>query len=537
MKKTTVIIIVGMMIVPLLLSITAKYSNLVLDVPLSGFSEDKAKPVFSLECFFNGDYQHSYLPWFEQNLKPRGVLTKTYSSLRYNLFDMGNNDVILGAGKDIFATGYVSGELCINGGIDYSDPRYQEEMQLCVNKLQQLQDKLREFDKFLFVYIAASKGNFNYTNIPKRIRDVAPEGRITSTEYFSKLIADTTIPHIICRDYKDQLEYPAFYPTGIHWSRTFEQIISSKIIEGISQASGKQYRQLLLGEANESTKPIGRDDDGYSLQNVWNPIRGITFYEYAMSREDKADYDKFRLLIQGDSFSEGIIGDIRRTFQFQDIHYINRCAYYQAPNSQITPFESWESLDLSSILDGVDGVIIEATEPELQYYFSGFVDYLLSFLESYVPRPAMHPCVQELDLNRDEVWDALNSGAVAGLYGKDSNYTWTEPSCLINLQNDTFDKNGLELEFEVPEALFAINADPATVEVYINGHRIYRNVFFGQWKGQVSINPNEFKVISAKDAIYEMEFFCNKSFVPNQVGIFEDNRDFAIKLYYIGGKR
>ena len=277
--------------------------------------------------------------------------------------------------------GYINAEWCINGAADYSEEEHQKNMQNYVEKLKILQDKLARFGKHLYVYIAPSKANFYPENIPQKYKAIADKNAVPSTVYFSQLIAETDIPHLICRDQKDTLQYPAFYTTGVHWSRTFEQETSARIIRELSEITGKNYRNIMLEEVKQSSIPFWRDSDVYDLLNVWGELQG-DFYEYMVNREYAEDYDKIRVLVHGDSFGMGIRKDILDLYPYEAFWYINRAQYIQYNYDTSAKIDSWDTFDITNCLNDIDVVVLETTESEVVQYAYGFVDYLIEFLDT-----------------------------------------------------------------------------------------------------------------------------------------------------------
>lgn len=307
LKKMVIVLFLTVLYLPFVLGLVSKAGAWACDVPLKGFTDSTEKPAFSAGSFLKGEFQKNFTKWYEASFKPRGVITKTYATIRYHCFNLGNR--FIGYNKDIYDMGYINAEWCINGAADYSEEEHQKNMQNYVEKLKILQDKLARFGKYLYVYIAPSKANFYPENIPQKYKAIADKNAVPSTVYFSQLIAETDIPHLICRDQKDTLQYPAFYTTGVHWSRTFEQETSARIIRELSEITGKNYRNIMLEEVKQSSIPFWRDSDVYDLLNIWGELQG-DFYEYMVNREYAEDYDKIRVLVHGDSFGMGIRKDI-----------------------------------------------------------------------------------------------------------------------------------------------------------------------------------------------------------------------------------
>ena len=378
------ICIIGMILyLPLMLMIASRITGHSLDTPLLGYTDTAEKPELSVGSFWTSEFQNGFVNWIAQVIKPRGYLIKTYATFRYNCFNLGNRP--LGYEHDVFEMPYINGELVINGTKDLADSDNQAEMEDYVRKLSFLNKKLADMDKSLFVYVAANKADFHRDKILKKYSNISDEKSVKPIDYFESLSKETDVPIFITRDWKDKLEYPAFYNSGIHWSRPYEQEISAYIVDQLSSLTGKKYRKIILGDIKNSSTPYFRDTDVFDLLNVWNRPNE-TFYEYEYCFDNSVDdFDHMRLLIQGDSFAEGFCHDILELSQDEYICFINRNQLITENWGQYDKYitvDSLEEIDIKGYLDNVDAVVIELDEAELTSYSYGFVDYLLDNLSA-----------------------------------------------------------------------------------------------------------------------------------------------------------
>lgn len=529
MKKTFVAIVIAIIYLPLVLGIVSANTKYNCDVTLDGYTDNVEKPQFKPETFFTGEFQSNYSAWFEQNLKLRGVFTRTYSSIRFNLFYLGNRPV--GYNHDVFEWNYINSELGINGAENLNNQQNQELLDDYVDKLVSVNEKLQKCGKTLYLFVTPSKANFNKTNISKKYKDISPDDMVTPVEYLAEKIAKTDVPYLICRDMKDSLEYPAFYTTGIHWSRTFEQKASAQVISDLAALTGKNYRNIVLGNANQSSEPYWRDDDVYKLLNVWNKINNIDYYEYTEEREYSEEYDKIRLLIQGTSFSEGIRRDISMVYPYEDVYYINRAKYITDLTEKQIKIESWDTFDITNYLNNVDAIVIETTEAEIMYRANGFLEYLNSFLDTYEPMPYVADYPRSFDTSSDEPWQL---GAVKGVYGPEDWFAWTTPYFQVTVRNEEITEDGLEIEFMVPGLLFEDDSDYIHMEVFVNGKKLHESDYSKKWRGSVYIDEEE---LEADGDVYCVEIYCSKYFNPKERGMSEDNRNLSLQLMYMGKTR
>lgn len=530
MKRVCVIFFLGILYTPIILGIITGTTTIPIDVPLIGYIESIDKPVFSWASFITGKYQEEISLWFNMNLYPRGILTRTYSSINYNLFHIGNRPI--GDNGDIFEEQYINAELCIGDRYNYSIDVNKTSMENFISELSSVHKKLNSINKSLLIYIAPNKADFNFENIPQKYIDISSNDSQKVIDCFREQIEQTDIPYMICSDLKKELAYPAFYPTGIHWSRTFEQIVTNRLIAQISSISQKQYRNIILNHVKSSNTPFWRDGDLFELLNVWNKVNG-TYYEYIAEKEYPEQYDKMRFLIWGDSFAEGLRKDILDNYPYEDIYYINYVNYVLDKYGTKTELNnSWDNFDFNYYLDRTDAVVIGITESFLNDYTIGFIDQLDAFLDTYIPEKTREQYMDFLDAESNNKWkyEFLN-----GIYEKEKNYVWLNPYSEFSLCDPQITRDGLELVFNITEEIF-YDDKPQEVIIYINGKRIYRNKFSKICLESVLITAEELMKLKEEGDIYNIGIYCSKSFVPKNVGI-NDERELGIVLKYAGRSR
>ena len=530
MKRCTVLAFVVLVFMPILLSVASGISNRSFDAALEGYTEKVEKPTFNPTSFFSGEFQSQYNRYFEESFQPKGVYTKTYATLQYDLFSKGNR--YIGKNRDIFENNYINGELCLEGMPNYAVPEQRQAMQDYVDKLVLLQEKLNRINKFLFVCVTPSKANFDFDNILEKTKHMASQDRVNAAECFSELIAQTDVPHMMCRDRRDSLAYPAFYPTGIHWSRTFEQETNASIIRELSALSGKKYRSIILGEVVGSSTPFWRDADVFNLLNVWHEPK-CTYYEYVELMDESEEYDRIRLLIQGSSFSKGFFRSVLGLYPNETILYINRDISTIENGGREIPFATFDDVDMDRYLDSVDGIMIETVENELSNYSNGFVDYLLEYLDSYVPGSTTSRAVC-FDGASDDAW---NLGALRGIYGREVTFAWATRDSLVMLNDPLLKDVGMEIACAIPSQVFTNSSDADVLTVTVNGSEVWKNEYTQAWEGVVYLPPEALEHAITDGENYDIELRVSKSFVPQEIGENDDTRDLAIRLMYVGRKR
>lgn len=381
------------------------------------------------------------------------------------------------------------------------------------------------------VCLSPSKAYFDFDNIPQKYKDIAPADRINGAECFKQLLSDTDVSYVICRDKRDELDYPAFYRTGIHWSRTFEQITRAAIIQKIEEINHCSYREPINNEVKASSTPFYNEKDIFNLMNIWDGCLSETYYEFVEQYEEKRRLDKLRILIQGTSFSDGLRLFMQKAMPFDDIFYINRNKYVINNEGEILPFSDWKQLDFDAYLDNVDVICIESTESELENNSYGFVGFLLEYLDHYTPTDASHMYQKDLSADSALKW---NSDTVKGVFEGDGRYCWTQKEFNVVLEDDGIAKSGLEIDFSVCGELLNNDEKQAIVKLWVNGIKVGEEVYDSPGDKTIRIDPAfiEENPIYGHD-IVNVEVHSSGSFVPREAGMGDDSRELALALYYV----
>lgn len=528
-KKVTIWIFVLIIFMPITLSQIEKITGEKIDVALLGYSDSAERPELTISTFLDGSFQIGYGNWTEENMPLRGVLTKTYNTIRYEAFDLGNRPI--GNNGSIYEPEYLNAELAI-GPFDYSTPERVEELQNMIAHIVSVNSKLRQIGKYLYVYIAPSKADIYPEDMPGNYVALSEPGAVNVKDLFREKISATDVPYLICSDMADELEYPAFYPTGIHWSRTYQQLVSQRVIDDLSALSGENYRNIIIprGRAIRSTEPFWIESDVYDLLNVWI-YPNIDYYEYPVEITESEFAAALNMLLMGDSFADGLKKDIEDNILEDTIFAVNRNSFMVEPNGTVHYIDgNWNNFDWQRYLDLSDFILVEATEPQIIHYTFGFIDYLDSYLDDYVPMEKATYYAFELDGNNEETWNASCS---VGVWQKENGVAWIKPNCRIALSSKNISDHGLEIDYYVPQQ--SVAEEPEQVEIRINGTVVYEGVYTSPTEEKIIIKPDEF--VPDKNDDYIVTIRCSNSFNPYANGESMDNRDLALALRYIGGTR
>lgn len=530
MKRGLIVLFLAILFLPTILGIASHVTRKNFDVSLAGYADKTEKPNFSLSGVLNGEFQANYTAWYQENFYPRGLMIKNYSTILYNLFHLSMTGSIIGKNNDIFESAYIDAELCIEGYSDFSEAEPQAAAQLYMEKLELLQDKLEECGKTLYVVMTPSKADFNRENIPGKYIAMSDPDAIPGQEYLAELLNASDIPHTICFEDKDKHIYPTFYRSGIHWSQTFEQETLVNVLNDLAAYTGKSYPTIVLGDVRAQDTPFGidgRDTDVFDLLNVWNPYTE-TYYQYDMQAKYPEAYDSLGILFHGTSFSIGFFEEYTSVLPFETAIYINRDQYVRT-GSQITPFTSFDEVNISAILDQVDTIVMEILPSEVEQYGNGFVEALLATLETYTPSNPTY--LKNLDTASPGEWD---THYFKGLHAKEPNHVWTKRESQITVQDEKIGESGLEINFSIPTEMFE-NTHCSNLKIYVNGTLTNDIDYYEPWDGSVVIVPE--MLPETNDGVYTIRMICDTSFVPAEVNDSQDTRELSLSLTYIGSVR
>ena len=265
-----------------------------------------------------------------------------------------------------------------------------------------------------------------------------------------------------------------------------------------------------------------RDGDVYDLMNIFSKYEN-DYFQYYTEQMIPEKYNDVRVLVQGDSFSEGFVKDFQNNCIGTGIYNIFYDEWYKDEFNKLTVFKQWQQLPLQYLLDRTDVVVIEFNEAILQKLSNGFVNHLEKFLKTYKPGKK-----EVCFLNR---FDKNNKIPALGVYHNEGDFSWGNKFISLPLKNNVISSNGLMLEFTIPGYLQEVTNKQGVVFVYINGKR-KRSIPVSEGGRHKIIIKDDLQVNENDE--YIVELYSPKSFVPSELGINQDGRSLAIQLHYVG---
>lgn len=526
LKKVLATAFVLFLFLPMILGILSVTSDMKTDVALGGHTDPVSRPEVSVGGFFDGSFQSQFTNWFENTFKPRGVFIRTFNTIRYSLFNEGGERIV-GSNNDIYQEFYLKAEMCIGDEYDFSRKETQGQLNQLVWEMIQVKNKLAEHNKTFIVYVTPNKAHFNTDTIPYKYKIQENDMGIRGVDYLIPLLKQNAIPYLYCDELAEDLEYPAWYTTGIHWSRPYEQICNNELMRKAAELTNKTYRLFDLKKAVQLEKPSGRDTDVYDLMNIWQRVSNGDYYEYPILESHLDNYDVSRILIQGGSFAELFDVDYESAYWDNNISYINYNTYWREAE-QNEPFGGdWTKVPMGRLLDNADCVVVEMNEAAIPNYTSGFVQYLNEYLDQYESGKMEVASLERYAYNDGPVYP---KGAVSGAW-EDG---WGSRKVFVNIQNRRVTESGLGVHFVISPDLLTVNPE-AEVCIYVNGQKLYERIFTEAWDGMVSFAADELPENSSDvPDLYTVEIHTNASFVPAEIGLNTDPRALSVLIRFIG---
>ncbi|MBR2067711.1 MAG: hypothetical protein IJ875_05575, partial [Solobacterium sp.] len=267
-----------------------------------------------------------------------------------------------------------------------------EEADQVIEHLASVRNKLKSVGKELVVMLCPSKAMFTHDQLDPIYQEKKEADAINGREYYLQALKEKGLPFVDSASYANEAKYPLFYPYGIHWSLTYGQLCTTKLIDRCEELTGNTYDNLVLDEVIESKSPFRNEEDLLWLMNVVSIGKTPTYHKYVEKREHNPNSKPLKIFLYGDSFGEMIQAFIQTTIEEDDVTLLNRnqfvCEGDGCNVSMDRPLQEinhdFNNVDLKRHLDESDVVVIEMVDPELAKFTYGFAEYLDGYLDSYI---------------------------------------------------------------------------------------------------------------------------------------------------------
>ena len=353
-------------------------SGLVTDrfITLNGVTQETVLNKASLQGLMNGEWQSELNQYLENHFWGRKLLIKLRSQGIYSGFNMSpNSAVVVGKDKYLYEPEYINRELNI---YPVSDEDFFNNL---IDELVRLDRLCAQNGKELYVFITPNKASFCKEQIPKQYMLLSQPGE-NNYERFVRHLADTDLKyfdsHAYIADHLAEVEEPAFYPTGIHWSRPWGGRCTIAFAEYVSENSKWQLGRFEQTVAKKRG-PSWPDNDLYQSLNLILPPSGIQYYKSRISTTEEGDHPS--VFLRGGSFlgqslnALGMSGAVDVCAHFEN----NYCFLDNYERSvTFTSFDSYDEFtEMGDYLSKADILILEVNEAAVPVMSWGFIEYLL----------------------------------------------------------------------------------------------------------------------------------------------------------------
>lgn len=347
---------------------------------LSGVTTEVSLPKMNLANLWNGSFQHDLNTYYENYFNGRNLLIKIRGQLLYSLFhESPNSNSIVGKNSNIFGTEYVSQYLPL---ISPQDTTFYENL---IEKLEQLQDLLNEYQKELYIFITPSKAHMLADQLPWRYKILKKDVE-TDADLLKEALQSSQLNYFDSYDYiihcNDKVSAPYFYTTGTHWSHSWGQRAAAAFSEYIGQTSSRwDLSEVTVTEKKNKNAIIWPDADIYSSMNLIAEPRE-QYYESELKITKLRDTPN--VFLRGGSFMGQSLSSLVSAGMFGfDTHYENNYYFTDQYSHQVTldSYTAYDEVDMDTLVGRADIIILEVNEANAGNMCFGFIDYVLEHPE------------------------------------------------------------------------------------------------------------------------------------------------------------
>jgi len=334
---------------------------------LNGSFDEKLKPSFSYESWFNGSFQHEFESYFNQHFGFRNKLVRLHNQINFSFFKKAStHGVIVGKDNYLFEESYIDSYT----GADFIG---KAKIAKNVKQLERIYKHLKEHHTELLIIIAPGKAYFYPEYIPPYLLKHTAD----STNYKSYLEALTksNIPLIDFNAYfmalKNTTEMVIYPKTGIHWSQGILPYVADSILKKSAQLLNRQLNQVVIDQSNIITDTADKQDADIEksmnlICNIEIPQMNYPSWHY----ENDSHHNKPKMIAIGDSFWWQLFNSkiSKKVFDKASFWYYYKSIFPQS----LTKTISTEDIDALFEIEQTDLVIIISTEANLFKFPFGF---------------------------------------------------------------------------------------------------------------------------------------------------------------------
>lgn len=343
-----------------------------LDWDINGVVEN-VSPQFTWHGALNGSYQESLEEYLDANLGLRGILIKSGNQMAYTLFNKSTHDSeCIGKNKQLYELEYIYKKM------QYIEPVTKQYIDELIEKLGDLQTKLKMNGTDLFIFITPSKAEIYPEDIGWIYKKCAPEQKESSYNQLVAGLQKSEIPYFDGADYTNQLKNnegkKVFALTGTHWTQTTGATVASQLIKELERNFGYDMTEFTVSEEMTDI-PTDPDADIFNLLNIIQ--RPYDQYTTPKIEISKTGTDTPSILCRGGSFmGQSIVWMINNDIVSSAVHMENTYVY-QEKYSEIQYFSDYNEIDVELLMENKNILLLEVNQGAIDKMSFGFIDYLL----------------------------------------------------------------------------------------------------------------------------------------------------------------
>jgi len=236
-----------LLLVPIGLWAAKKLTGNRLDVTLSGFTESYELPALTGQGLADGSFQTGFDNWWQNCFAPRGVLIKSYNTLRYLIFHKAV--CIVGKDDTLFEYDYISEQYGLSDCPNYTQEENQQALRDYLATLESINRKLKKLGKAMVFTTLPGKPTYYGEAIPQSFQESAPSDYLRAVDYLRRIVGEYNIPYLDCREVLEAsgLQTPVFYRSGTHMSLPADHICAQAILQSAAEQLGRPLPTFTVG--------------------------------------------------------------------------------------------------------------------------------------------------------------------------------------------------------------------------------------------------------------------------------------------------
>lgn len=340
---------------------------------LSGVSITTELQPPDVDSLLNGDFQEALGEYVEQNLPGKPFLVRLRNQILFSVFrTVPNNNYSMNSRRNLFTWGNVGAYL------QYDEPVTRDDASELTDRLTRFKKLLADNGRQMYLFITPCKVRYYEDELPWADRVLAPERGEGNYERFVAQLEESGL------DYFDSIEYlnthsfdprvPLFYDTNVHWSVYVGNCVGAAFGRWLEEKSGYDLPEITI-DAVPCDVPVYPDSDAVRVLNLLEKPYG-EYYEPVITTVD-ARTDAPGALFRGGSFMGQSISMLISSGYFGKDVYMENAQLFTDRFGHVVPFHDYAEIDMKTLFEGIDMVILEVNEPSIPDLSFGFIDYIL----------------------------------------------------------------------------------------------------------------------------------------------------------------